>query len=316
MRTLPGIAARLLAGILAYLLAAQPVLAGAQAMPIRSGAAASGAPLIAVPALPASAASSISLFGASLKLVSGSILPAAPAPSVVRSVQTSPAVQPAISVPAAVPAAVVSRQAAAQAQSYRTILERQIAPAAQAAAEAVRGIEKASDSGSRAAADAQFSVLTGERRISSSDSAAGPVAAAAQYGAQPTRLQAAAAVSARAEADVPPPAKKSFFKVLNDPERNQSFWRYLSGYAVYIFGIEMYVVGLPFLVSALVKNSLRENHDPRAAAAETVQLLVRQIRNNGRKAHWVGQAFGYLAKPLFKQSAQGGLSWLWRSFWV
>lgn len=111
--------------------------------------------------------------------------------------------------------------------------------------------------------------------------------------------------------------KVPFTRVFKDAERNQSFWRYMFGYVTYTFGFQMYVVGLPYLISSMTKNSLRENHDPRLNAAETLKMLIRQNRANSRKAHWGGQIFGYLGARLFTRDAQMGPGkWLVRSFLI
>lgn len=189
-----------------------------------------------------------------------------------------------------------------------------------AAAEAVRDIGTLSSDATRAAAQRQIGVLTGERRI--------PGRAAAGQAPVPMsvlrdtlrasflRPQVAGEAGETAKPEVPAP-KDGVTQVFKDPERNRSFWRYVLGYAIFLFGFEMYMVGLPYLISSLTKNSLREHNDPRLAVEETVKAVIRQNRSLARIAHWTAQAVSYATIPLFsKKAEEGPRKWLVRAMLV
>jgi len=178
------------------------------------------------------------------------------------------------------------------------------------------GESLASESGEDAhsAADLGFRALTGEKGI---DAAAEvPVPAGPAHGSP--RLQAPGTdpsgdtAAAQTPEDVPAPraslagSLRARLRVFADDERNRSFWRYLIGNTLYLFGVKMYVVGLPFLISSLTKNSLSDNHDARAASAEAVKALIRENRSLARIAHWVAQGVGYIALPFFAKNAEQG----------
>ncbi|MBI5242496.1 MAG: hypothetical protein HY922_02280 [Elusimicrobia bacterium] len=114
-----------------------------------------------------------------------------------------------------------------------------------------------------------------------------------------------------------PPAKTRMTEVFKDPERNKSFWRYAAATIVYYFGIEMYIVGLPFVVSSYTKNVLRDNNDARFRNAELLKAAIRENRSVARIAHWVSQAFSYASTPLFTRGAESNpKKWLVRSAFI
>ncbi len=315
---------KVIAIFLAYLLSVQSVLAAVQAVPVQTGA----FPVNAASAVgyvrqfPMLAPNTLSLSNLSPQSPSGPSLFVVPTVSrsewLVGPAGLDAELQAAVSLTptAAVPSAVAAVGA------VRALTEQRIQLSARTAAAAVRGVEKTSADGSRNVAELQFGVLTGERRVWGMAVVADPILATRSFelgGAVSSTLQAPGGKEAQAKADVPaaaPKAKGSFGQVFKDPERNQSFWRYVVGSICYSFGIEMYVVGLPYLVSAFTQNSLHENHDPRAGNAAAMQSLVRENRSVVRIAHWVAQAFSYATIPLFTQNADGSLKWLPRGFWV
>ncbi|MDE2510313.1 MAG: hypothetical protein KGL74_04250, partial [Elusimicrobia bacterium] len=75
---------------------------------------------------------------------------------------------------------------------------------------------------------------------------------------------------------------------------------------------------MPYLISAMTTNSLKEHKDPRAGNAETVKELIRTNRSLSRIAHWAAQGFSYIAIPLFtrNQEQDGPKKWLVKSMFV
>ncbi|MFA6004759.1 MAG: hypothetical protein WC881_11910, partial [Elusimicrobiota bacterium] len=299
---------RALAGVLAYLIAAQPVCAAMQYLPVRAGST-RGAPAVSIPVLPGSAASSLSLSGTSLKLIAGSVLPAAPAPYVNRSIR------------AAVFGSALSATAV-PALSPQALLGPRVSLAVSAAAAAVEGIEKAAPDQARAATEEQFAALTGERRAAGAADPAGPISVSqlSPRGAYSPALRPSVVQTAGPQSEVPSvypeTGKSSFFKVFSEPERNKAFWRYLSGYVVFLFGFKMYMVGLPYYISSLTKNSLREHGDTRLSNPDALNALIRENRSLARFAHWGAQFFSYATAPLFSRKAaqEGPRKWLVRSY--
>ncbi|MBI5883393.1 MAG: hypothetical protein HZB91_09855 [Elusimicrobia bacterium] len=269
-----------------------------------------------VTALPISFSSLPGIQGApSIKLSETAKVPSAvPAPVLVAvPVPGSPAVLPSVA-PALAAPQTVSETAAELAPALTSVSE--------GVSQEVETLRKAPVEGASRAAAVQFNRLTGERWAEPGDDASAAQASAASRSGleatQPSMAEAKApetpAPQARAETQ---PVKKGWLKVFHDPERNKSFWRYVSGYAVYIFGIEMYVVGLPYLISSFTRNLMKENNDARLAGEEAVRDLVRENRSLARIAHWVSQAFSYASTPIFTRNPeQGPKKWLVRSFLI
>ncbi|MDE2490248.1 MAG: hypothetical protein KGM24_05335, partial [Elusimicrobia bacterium] len=166
-------------------------------------------------------------------------------------------------------------------------------------------------------ADAQFAALLGER-LAAPAAADEPGAPSARGSAASPSLGKPSASAPEGEAAEPPAPKLGLFRVFRDPERNKSFWRYVSGYSIFLLGFEMYVVGLPYLISSMTTNSLKEHKDPRAGSAEAVKELIRSNRSLSRIAHWTAQLFSYALIPLFTrgQGKDGPRKWLVRSMLV
>jgi hypothetical protein len=311
---------KVLAVVLAHLIAAQSATAAVQAVQVRTGALPVGASAAVGSASLGSVigASGLSFQAASLQSLS--VLPLSAVPTVVGG-QVSAAAPVAGPVSVAAPHIAVPISAAAPAsqknvpvaQAVQTLSEKRIQPAVQAAAEAMRGVERAPADSSKGAAETQFRVLTGEKRSDSSTFVEEPVAGTpAPLSAS---LRAPEAKAPEAKADVP--ARGGFTQVFKDPERNKTFWRYVAGYVTFLFGFRMYVVGLPYYISGLAKNSLAESNDPRLADGEAVKALVRENRSLARIAHWVAQGFSYALTPLFtKNGAEGPKKWLVRSYFA
>jgi len=318
-------AVKVLAAALAYLIAAQPAFAAVQAVRAPAGSvsaapvSAAGAALQVSHLLPGS----LSLSGLPLQPLSS--LPRISAPAVAPSAGLAAPLSPqagvqaqALAAPLAPAAVSVSGGVKAPApQSTPALTEQKVGSAAQAAAEAVAGLESLPADSSKGAAERQFSVLTGERRAPGSAAVAEPAAQAPGLGSfAHSSLSAAAQEQGTVKAEVPP-AKAGFTQVFHDPERNKTFWRYVLGYATFLFGFRMYVVGLPYYISGLTKNSLAEASDPRLAAPEVVTALVRENRSLARIAHWVAQAFSYATAPLFSRNSEAGpKKWLVRSYLI
>lgn len=201
-----------------------------------------------------------------------------------------------------------------------------LASVRQAADKAVEGLSKASGDSASSKASVQFSALVSEPLSSPSRSDDSLVPSAGRMAAlTPSGLSARALASPSdsPRASVPDPAKtpsaspqkSSIFTVFKDPVRNSAFWRYVGGYSIFLFGYEMYVVGLPYLISAITRNSLSENHDARAENQEALKALVRSNRSLARIAHWVAQGVSYVTIPLFTRGIDqdGPKKWLVRS---
>ena len=305
MKSAARFSGKALALVLAHLIAAQSATAAVQAVQVRTGALPVGAPAaVGSSALGASfsAPGGLSLQAASLQGLS--VLPLSAVPTVAGSgVQAAAPVAgaPVSAAPGlAAPAASVPNKTVPISQAVQTLSEQRIQPAVQFAAEAMRGVERAPADSSKGAAETQFSVLTGEKRAGSSTFAEEPVAAA------PVTLSASLkAPEAKAPAVSEVPAKTGFTQVFKDPERNKSFWRYVAGYVTFLFGFRMYVVGLPYYISGLAKNSMQEANDPRLADGEAVKALVRENRSLARIAHWVAQGISYATRFL-RQSRRAG----------
>lgn len=291
---------RSLAALLSLALGAQPTLAQVQSVRVQAPVQAGPAPV----ALP----------GAAFKLSAPSLssLSLGVAPSVLPSLKT----QPVVSLQAgAVQAAQVSAKLApisvqAQAQAaYATpkaFLEKRVEPLAAAVAEAGKDLPQAQESGARDGADRQFSALLGEktRQTASAEPVALEAAQSAPSGLQPAQASAP-------EAEAPAEPKAPITQVFKDPERNKSFWKYVTAYSTYLMGFQMYIVGMPYFVSAFTKNLLNEAGDPRINDAEALKALIRQNRSMQRLMHWGSQAVSYFTVPLFsKAKAEGPGRWL------
>ena len=304
--------------LLSYTLGVQPAVAQMQSahvsVPVGIGASAAGAAAVQ----PVSV-QSLSIFQPSILSLSGitafQSAPSLPAANAVPALSRS-----AVSVPAAGPIVVAAAvPAAAQAAATVQFSRERIAPIEAAAAKAVEGLERASGDASRSQAAVQFSTLTGERLRSYADGSETPAASAQTGAAASSGLSKAAAPSAEAGAKAEPPAPRSgILKVFNDPVRNSAFWRYMTGYSVFLFGYQMYIVGMPYLISAFTRNSLSENHDARANDAEAVKGLIRSNRSLSRIAHWVAQGLSYITIPLFARNVEndGPKKWLVRSTFI
>lgn len=190
-----------------------------------------------------------------------------------------------------------------------------------AASKAVEGLSKASGDSASSKASTQFSALVYEKLAtpSRSDASLSPVAGR-MAALTPSALSAKplSAPAAEPKPAVPSPKKAGITQVFKDPERNKSFWRYVAGYSIFLFGYQMYVVGLPYLISAITRNSLTENRDARAADEETLKSMIRSNRSLARIAHWVAQGVSYATIPLFTQGieADGPKKWLVRSMLI
>ncbi|MFA6030558.1 MAG: hypothetical protein WC969_11945 [Elusimicrobiota bacterium] len=191
---------------------------------------------------------------------------------------------------------------------------KKVAPLAAAAAEEVRGLADLPQGAARTATDRQFSLLSGEAPAAArADLAQTPVPVAAGGSLRALLSRPRGAESAEnASSEPAPPASRT--QVFKDPERNGAFWRYALAYSTYLFGFQMYIVGMPFLVSSFTKNLLYENHDPRFGDSEAVKALVRSNRSLSRIMHWIAQAVSYATVPLLgKKGAAAPGTWLSRS---
>ena len=182
--------------------------------------------------------------------------------------------------------------------------------------------EAKTDETSRDAVTSQFNALTGELFLKAQPAEENSGGAAATQSGTGLAKPAAKGPEG-AVAEVPAaqaaetPAKGSWKQVFKDPERNTAFWRYLKGYAVFLVGFQAYMVGLPYLISAFTKNTLKESHDARLENAEALKALIRQNRSLARVAHWASQAVAYVTIPLFTaKNSDNPKKWLVRSMLI
>lgn len=239
-----------------------------------------------------------------------------PAPAVAGSASAAAS---AAAAPSAAPVSAAAAQASAApvqapapAEAPKTLSER-VAVMGRSASEAVRGLPSLPQGGARQAAAVQFSALTGERMSVSAASAADPVVAPRATGSlKASRLAAPnAATEEKPASEAPPAPKKSWKQVFNEPARNSAFWRYFVGSSVFLFGFQMYMVALPYLIKSFVQNTTKEGG--RTVTAEQLVELVRQNRSMSRIAHWTAQAVAYVAVPMFNDGKTGPRKWLVRS---
>ena len=290
-----------LALVFSYCLGVQPAVAQMKSAHIAAPAGLSAAGRSAV-SVNSAAARPLSL--QIPPLVEPSLLSASGAPAVA----ASPLLPP--------PAIPVSAQAAASSQ----FAQDRIAPIQAAAAEAVKDLERADCDASRFQASIQFSALTGERLRAYSDGAAAPDISAkplADAGLPVSSLSKASPPPADPKAE-PPAPKPGITQVFKDPALNGAFWRLVAGYSVFLFGYNMYVVGMPYLISAITRNSLNENRDARAGSEAALKALIRSNRSLARIAHWAAQALSYVTIPLFMRNAEddGPKKWFVRSTFI
>lgn len=321
--------------VLSYALGVQPVVAQVvsvrAAAPVVPGLGASAAAVSGVGALRASAFQPLaSLSAASLPVgaafsapsaaaapvLAPSALPAfAPIPAPAPIAAPASSVRAAALVPVRAPAPALAAAPRAAASAPERVA--QIRAAADRAADKLSEVSGAEAS---AKAEAQFAALTGElTRAAPSVGDERPGARILAAAPTPARLdKAAVPADGVPQAEPPSPKKAGFFTVFHEPERNKAFWRYVSGYAIFLFGFEMYVVGLPYLISSLTTNSLKEKHDPRAGDPEAVKELIRSNRSLSRIAHWFAQGVSYIAVPLFtrNQEKDGPRKWLVKSMLI
>ncbi|MBI4345274.1 MAG: hypothetical protein HY553_00355 [Elusimicrobia bacterium] len=194
---------------------------------------------------------------------------------------------------------------------------------------AIAGAARAPGAAASEQAGLQFSTLTGERLIRGTGAVDPDVPIT-----EPTPLpdsgwrvklrRAGEAARPAAEPEPAPPSlepappSRGWLSVFKDPIRNSAFWRYVTGYSIFLFGFQMYMVGLPYLISSMTANSLREHGDRRAENAELLKEVVRENRSIARIAHWVSQAFSYMLIPLFTRNSgtEGPGKWLTRSMFA
>lgn len=256
-----------------------------------------------------------------LPSLSVSLTPSLASPSVAPVVTpVSLGIAPSVAVNAV--AVHASKSAAAPAKAVHATAAA-LASVQLAASKAVEGLSKASGDSASSKASAQFSALVSERLASPtrSDSSLAPVAGRmgaltpSGLSSKPLGTATESAPAVDEKSAPPAPAKAPFTQVFKDPERNRAFWRYVGGYSIFLFGYEMYVVGLPYLISAITRNSLTENHDARAANEEALKSLIRSNRSLARIAHWVAQGVSYVTIPLFTRGIEkdGPKKWLVRS---
>lgn len=308
--------------LLSITLGASPALAQVRSVQISAASAVSGVSGAAGASFSPSPAGLPAFGTIPNNVLSLSLTPSLAAPSISpRLTPVSPGIAPSVAVnlppsPLAPFAVQAPKSAAAPKPVHATAAA--LASVQAAAAKAVEGLSKASGDSASSKASAQFSALVSERLASPSRSGSSLAPVAGKMGAlAPSGLSAKplSAPAAGETAAPPAPKKAGITQVFKDPERNKAFWRYVGGYSIFLFGYQMYVVGLPYLISAITRNSLTENHDARAADEETLKAMIRSNRSLARIAHWVAQGVSYATIPLFTRGIDkdGPKKWLVRS---
>lgn len=300
---------RATAAVLAVLLAASPVSAQLRSVPV--------APVrVSVPAVaPQVRPLGVSPAGSGLSL----------APSLNASL--SPSLAPALAASPSAAQLAPSALLAAAPAGLAPLSAAPAAPASLAAASAAPG-RAAAPALAAALSAAQDAPAPSAARPSAESEAASGRARFDLAAAKPASADAvagrfgAAADAPRLDAPQPPsskPPRKGVadrVKVFSDPERNRAFWRYFFGEQIYMLGIQMYVVALPYLMSAFTKNTIRESGRP-ALSPEELTALIRENRSNSRLAHWFSQALSYIATPLFTRGGEAAPGrWLVRSSYI
>ncbi|MBI5883960.1 MAG: hypothetical protein HZB91_12750 [Elusimicrobia bacterium] len=341
--------AKILSVLLVYCIGIQPTVAHAQTIRVQTGRMNGGAVNAGV-AVPRVQLNPGSISGQAIQLSVSGVLPslpglvALPAPGVPGAgvalplptggalpVGTPDAVAPSAvpaaldrSAPAVVP--VVSQAVPATPGQAAAAVQGRLSETAETISIAGKELKAAkTDETSRDAGTSQFNALTGELFLKGqpAEETAGGAEASAQSGTGLAKPRTTDASEAKSGVEVPAaqaaetPAKGSWKQVFKDPERNKSFWRYLKGYAVFLVGFQAYMVGLPYLISAFTKNTLKESHDARLENAEALKALIRQNRSLARVAHWASQAVAYVTVPLFTaKNADNPKKWLVRSMLI
>ena len=290
-----------LALVLSYCLGVQPAVAQIQSA--RVTVPLSGAPAGAAASLGASS---------SRPLVLGTLTP----------LQVLPSAAAAPSAAAPISAESVSAVPQTQAQEVGVPLnaaepsqfaQERLAPIETSAAKAVEGIERAGTGAARFQAALQFSALTTERFRTYAAAPETPGSkASGETSAKAPELSKHETAPEGPKAEPPAPKRGSIIK---DPAHDKAFKRYLLGYSVFLLAYEMYIVGMPYLVSSITRNVLRESGDARAGSEEAVKALIRANRSSARFWHWVAQGFSYAAIPLFTRHVEkeGPGKWLSRA---
>lgn len=200
-----------------------------------------------------------------------------------------------------------------------SILNRRITGVAGAAADSVKDLGKMGSASSYEAAGRQMDALTGEHGHAYAAPVEGP-SAKNLSGFKGSRLSPAKPAATLNASETPAPKTGiggwlgGKTRIFRDQERNRAFWRMFLGEAIYLFGFQMYVVALPFLMKSFTRNTLAENGQLRDATAEALNAMVRENRSLARFAHWAAQAVSYVAIPLFDGDGSAGpKKWLVRS---
>jgi MFS family permease len=302
MRFNVSVMKRGLSALLALLAATQPAFSQVRSVPL------------SLPRSVPAVAHQVRPLGASL---SGSGLSLSPAltPSLSLSL-SAPQLAPAAVPLAAAPLAAAPLAAQAAPSSPKVLVAAAASPAASPALSALSAAQDAPAAPGAAQPSVETEAASGRARF---DLAA---AKPADAGAAVAGRLSAPADAPRLQTPQPPsskPPRKGIadrVKVFADAERNRAFWRYFFGEQIYMLGIQMYVVALPYLMSAFTKNTIRESGRP-ALSPEELSALVRENRSNSRLAHWFSQALSYIATPLFtKGGAAPPGKWLVRSSYI
>jgi hypothetical protein len=310
-----------LAGVLAVLLALQPGLASAARVLVRTAVPKTPVPSLHIggPQTKLSAPLTLNSLAPTLALPNATLPSLTPlknaalagAPQGVAPKQT-------VAHSPAQPLAATQTPSAAMAETPATkpTLSKKISALRKQTTLAVKGLTRLPALGQKAAAGKQFSALLGQQTRAHN----APVTAVAATGLG--QLHPAAQLQHRpwsgnptpgAEPNKPAP-KKSRFKVFRDPDRNKAFWRMFLGEQIYMFGFQMYIVALPYLMKSFTKNTLAEGDQLRDTTAEALNQLVRENRSLARIAHWASQAVAYMAIPIFTRDGKAGpRKWLVRT---
>ncbi|MBI3299110.1 MAG: hypothetical protein HYZ75_13160 [Elusimicrobia bacterium] len=311
---------RLLAAVLSVSLASQPTFAQftrgvVRPVPVTAGLPGVGAAGAAGLASPASIAAPRLGLPAFTPSLAAPLILAAPTVSPEAAVQAEHAGAPA-AVAVAVQASLTASAALASptAPSASKSVAERLTVIGRSAAEAVKGLPALPQNGAHRAAAVQFSLLSGERMAPRSAAFdAEPVQGAFSRGPAARLGRAVNAVTGDKKDEAPPAPKASWTRVFNDPERNAAFWRYFTGYSIFLAGFQMYMVALPYLIKSFTQNTLKEAGKLDTTTGEQLTELVRQNRSMSRIAHWVAQAISYLAVPMFNDGESGPRKWLVRA---
>lgn len=209
------------------------------------------------------------------------------------------------------------------------VSRRSFAPSAvfkrvRAALRGVSRVKKGSDADARTAGETLEDALTGAKSSSGQDDVEAPEDSKSGSSRAKPALKPAASAEVSGREDSEPPAPKAAdapakagvrarlarwagerLRVFRDPQRNKNFWRFFLGYEFMITGVQIGIVGLPYLVSSFTRNTLSPESQA-AVSQQAFDALVRQRRGTVAGASRLSQVLAFLSLPFLMGKQKGG----------